>query len=56
MKRLTVLVAAAAAAVVALALVASGGTAQQPGERTFKLIEDEGDFALIDNPPLSKAG
>ncbi len=53
MKRLAIVGGVVALAVVALS-VGTGG-AQQPGERTFTLIEGEGGtFGFVDNPPKSK--
>ncbi len=54
MRRLgLVAIAALAAVILGSVLVASGG-AQQPGERTFRLIEQEEGFAFVDNPPRSR--
>ena len=53
MKRLAIVGGVFALAAVTLS-VATGG-AQQPGERTFTLIEGEGGtFGFVDNPPKSK--
>jgi hypothetical protein len=54
MRRVGLLAGATLAAIIlGTALVASGG-AQQPGERTFKLIEQEASFGFVDNPPRSQ--
>jgi hypothetical protein len=55
MKRLAVVITAACAAIVVLAILATGGAAQAPGERTFKIIEGSGGtFKFIDNAPKAR--
>jgi hypothetical protein len=53
MKRLSLIVAAALAGVTLAAVLATGGSAQQPGELTFKLVERAGSDRdhFVDNPP-----
>ena len=47
------LICALAAATLVAALLASAGSAQQPGERTFKLIEEDASAAFGDVTPRS---
>jgi hypothetical protein len=56
MKRLAVLAVAAVAASIVVAVLASSGTADHPGSRTFVVIEDEarGSFNVVDNRPRSR--
>jgi hypothetical protein len=54
MRRLAILVTAAVAATVIAGILSTSGGAQQPGERTFKLIEEEGTFKFVDNPPKAR--
>ena len=55
MRRLVVLAAAAIAASVGVGILTAAGGAQAPGERTFKLIEEEGTFGFVDNPPRARS-
>ena len=55
MKRLAMLATAAVAATVIAGILTTGGAAQAPGERTFKIIEGSaGTFKLIDNAPKAR--
>ena len=55
MKRVATLATAAVAATVIAAILTTGGAAQGPGERTFKIIEGAGGtFKFVDNPPKAK--
>jgi hypothetical protein len=51
-------VVAAAVTATFLALLASSGSAQQPGERTLTFTERNNlaTFKLVDNPPTSRGG
>jgi hypothetical protein len=49
--RFAVFASATAAAILVVAILAAGGSAQQPGERTFVLIETGGTFSFVDVPP-----
>jgi hypothetical protein len=55
--KLPLLATAAAIAVCVLAIVSSGGSAQQTGERTlvFKETNKGATFAFVDNPPKSRS-
>jgi hypothetical protein len=55
MKRQAVILSAALAATVIAGILTTGGAAQAPGERTFKIIEGSGGtFKFIDNPPKAR--
>jgi hypothetical protein len=55
MKRLATLATVAVAATVIAGILTTGGAAQAPGERTFKIIEGPGGTAkFIDNAPKAK--
>jgi hypothetical protein len=55
MKRQAVILSAALAATVIAGILTSGGAAQVPGERTFKIIEGSGGtFKFIDNAPKAR--
>ena len=55
MQRLALLAAAAAAAIVIAGILTTSGGAQEPGERTFKIIEGSGGtFGFVDNPPKAR--
>ena len=55
MRRVATLAAIAVAATVIAGILTTGGAAQVPGERTFKIIEGSGGtFHLIDNPPKAR--
>jgi len=58
MARLPTVVAGALAATILAVLLASSGSAQQPGERTLTFIERNNlaTFKLVDNPPRSREG
>lgn len=51
MKRLSMLITATLAAIAVAVVLAAGGSAQDPGEQTIKLVERPGTEAMIDNPP-----
>jgi hypothetical protein len=51
MKRLSLIVAAPLAGVTLAAVLATGGSAQQPGEQIIKLVERTGSDHFVDNPP-----
>ncbi len=52
MQRVAVLISAAVVATVVAGIVTSSGGAQEPGERTFKIIEGSGGtFGFVDNAP-----
>ncbi len=54
-KRFATLAAAAVAATVIAGILTTSGGAQEPGERTFKIIEGSGGtFHFIDNAPKAK--
>jgi hypothetical protein len=55
MRRVATLATVAVAATVIAGILTTGGAAQVPGERTFKIIEGSaGTFKLIDNPPKAR--
>jgi hypothetical protein len=54
MRRLAALATAAVAAVVLAGILSTSGGAQQPGERTFKVIEDVGTFKFVDEAPKAR--
>jgi hypothetical protein len=55
MRRLVILVTAAVAATVVAGILSTSGGAQQPGERTFKIIEEEGGaFKFVDIAPKAR--
>ena len=58
MSRFLTVVAAAVAATVLAVVLASGGSAQAPGERTLTFTERNNlfTFKLVDNPPRSREG
>jgi len=51
MKRLPVLIVAALAAAATALVLAVGGSAQGPKARTIQLVEQEGQFTEVPNPP-----
>jgi hypothetical protein len=54
-KRFAILATAAAAATVVAGILTTSGGAQEPGERTFKVIEERGGtFKLIDRAPKAR--
>jgi hypothetical protein len=55
MRRVATLATIAVAATVIAGVLTTGGAAQVPGERTFKIIEGSGGtFKFIDNPPKAR--
>jgi hypothetical protein len=58
MSRVPTVVTAAVAATILAVVLASSGSAQQPGERTLTLTERNnlGTFKLVDNPPRNPRG
>jgi hypothetical protein len=55
MRRVATLATVAVAATVIAGILTSGGAAQAPGERTFKIIEGSGGtFKFIDNAPKAR--
>ncbi len=55
MKRIATLATVAVAATVVAGILTTGGAAQVPGERTFKIIEGSGStFKFIDNAPKAR--
>ena len=55
MRRVATLATVAVAATVIAGILTTGGSAQAPGERTFKLIQGSGgSFKLIDNAPKAR--
>jgi hypothetical protein len=54
MRRLAILVTAAVTATAIAGILSTTGGAQGPGERTFKIIEEEGTFKFVDNPPKAR--
>ena len=54
MKRLAGLAAAAVTAPIVVAVLATSGSANHPGSRTFTLIEAGGNFEFRDNPPRTQ--
>ena len=55
MRRVVTLATAAVAATVIAGILTTGGAAQVPGERTFKIIEGSGGtFKFIDNAPKAR--
>ncbi len=55
MQRVAVLISAAVVATVVAGIVTSSGGAQEPGERTFKVIEGSGGtFGFVDNAPKAR--
>jgi hypothetical protein len=55
MRRVAMLVTVAVAVTVIAGMLTTGGAAQAPGERTFKLIQGSGGtFKLIDNAPKAR--
>lgn len=54
MKRFAMLATVVVAATVIAGILTTSGGAQQPGERTFKIIEESGTFKFIDTAPKAR--